>query len=303
MRIASTQYHGTMTRALQQANAQTGSLLERIATGKRLAVPSDDPVAAVRLSRLAREDSAIEQYRDNIGALRSRLQQNEALLDAASADLMSARDLLVWAADGANTPDDVQAMASTLSSLRDSLYFTANSRDQEGRRLFSGTLSDTAPVAYDASAPAGSRYSWAGNEETQWVVVGSGVRQPANVSLPTMHELLNKLDLAAETAAVGGADANDPAVRAVLVAAFEGIDTELGHVTSLIAGQGGAMNLLQTLDDNHASLGLANAEAEIEYGALDYTDAAVRLEGYKTALEATQKAYAKVAGLSLFDVI
>ncbi|WP_164963684.1 flagellar hook-associated protein FlgL [Rubrivivax sp. JA1026] len=302
MRIASNQFHGTMTRALQQANTQVGSLLERIATGERLAVPSDDPVAAVRLSRLAREQAAIEQYQDNIGALRSRLQQNEALLGSISSDLLDARDQLVWAADGANTPDDIAAMSSTLGSLRDSLLFTANSRDQEGRYVFSGTLSTTAPMAYDASQPAGSRYSWAGNDETQWVVVGNGVRQPANVSLTTMADLLNKLDLAATTAA-SAPDVNEPAVRAVFAGALDGIDVELAAVSGLIARQGGAMNLLQTLQGNHADVALANEEAKIEYGALDYADAAVRMDGYKSALEATQKSYAKVAGLSLFDVI
>ncbi|BAL95330.1 flagellar hook-associated protein FlgL [Rubrivivax gelatinosus] len=302
MRIASNQFHGTMTRALQQADSQVGSLLERIATGERLAVPSDDPVAAVRLSRLSREQSAIKQYQDNIGALRSRLQQNEALLGSLNSDLLDARDQLVWAADGANTPDDIQAMSSTLTSLRDSLLYTANSRDQEGRYMFSGTLSTTAPIAYDASQPAGSRYSWAGNGETQWVVVGNGVRQPANVSLTTMAGLLNKLDLAAATADTGP-DVSAPAVRAVFAGALDGIDVELGKVSGLIARQGGAMNLLQTLGDNHADVSLANEEAKTEYGALDYADAAVRLDGYKSALEATQKSYAKVAGLSLFDVI
>lgn len=302
MRIASNQFHGTMTRALQQADSQVGSLLERIATGERLAVPSDDPVAAVRLSRLAREQSAIQQYQDNIGALRSRLQQNEALLGSISSDLLDARDQLVWAADGSNTPDDIAAMSSTLGALRDSLLFSANSRDQEGRYVFSGTLSTTAPIAYDAVQPAGSRYSWAGNAETQWVVVGNGVRQPANVSLTTMADLLNKLDLAATTAA-SAPDVNVPAVRAVFAGALDGIDVELAAVSGLIARQGGAMNLLQTLQNNHADVGLANEEAKIEYGALDYADAAVRMDGYKSALEATQKSYAKVAGLSLFDVI
>jgi len=302
MRISSTQYHGTMTRALQHANSQVGDLLSRIASGERLAVPSDDPVAAVRLSRLSREQAAIEQYTDNIGALRSRLQQNEALLDSMSEDLLNARDLLVWAADGTNTPDDVESMASSLASLRDSLLYSANSRDQEGRYLFSGTLSDTAPVAYDASQPAGSRYSWAGNDETQWVVVGNGVRQPANVSLSTMATLLNQLDLAAETAA-GAPTVSDPAVRAVFAGALDAVDVELADVGQLIARQGGVQNLLTTLEGNHDSVSLANDEAALTYGALDYGDAAVRLESYKTALEATQKSYAKVAGLSLFDVI
>ncbi len=38
-------------------------------------------------------------------------------------------------------------------------------------------------------------------------------------------------------------------------------------------------------------------------GQLDYADAEVKLNGYTTALQATQKAYAQVSKLSLFDVL
>ena len=38
-------------------------------------------------------------------------------------------------------------------------------------------------------------------------------------------------------------------------------------------------------------------------GELDYGEAAVRLNGYTVAVQATQKAYAKVSALSLFDVL
>ena len=114
-------------------------------------------IAHVRLSRLEREEAAIAQYRDNIGALRSRLSTNESLLSAVNQDLLQVRDLLVWAADGANTSEDLNAMANNLVALRDSLFYTANSLDQEGRYVFSGTLSNTPTIAYDPLAAVGGK--------------------------------------------------------------------------------------------------------------------------------------------------
>jgi flagellar hook-associated protein 3 FlgL len=54
-------------------------------------------------------------------------------------DMNSGRDLMVWALDGSNTPDDLNAMVTSLTSLRDSLMYNANTVDQEGRYVFSGT--------------------------------------------------------------------------------------------------------------------------------------------------------------------
>ncbi|MCW7536545.1 flagellar hook-associated protein FlgL [Aquabacterium sp. A7-Y] len=303
MRIASSHYHNTMNTALQTASARVGEVLQQMASGQRLMVPSDDPVRQVRVSRLQREDAAIGQYRDNIGALQSRLSQNEALLGSMTQDMLQARDLLVWASNGGNTAEDVAAMADAMSALRDSLYYSANSRDQEGRYMFSGTATATPAVALDTGAAAGARYSFGGNTVTQKVMVGNGITQPANVNVSDLHELLNLLDLTVETLRTPGASVADPVTRDTLRNTLDGLDVTLGTVGDRIASLGGAQNILETLDGNHENVSLANQQALIDLGQLDYGDAAVRLNGYTTALQATQKAYGQVSRLSLFDAL
>lgn len=303
MRVASTQFHATMNTALQNANTRLEGILQQMSNGLRVQKPSDDPIASVRIARLTREEAALDQYLENIGALRSRLGQNEELLDGMSRDVMQARDLMVWAADGTNTTQDLQAMSTSLVTLRDSLMYSANSIDQEGRYLFSGTATATAPIAFNGAAAAGTRYSFAGNTDPQRVVVGNGVTQDANVHLQEMADVLNRLDLAIDALQTPGATANDPAVRSVLVATLNGLDTGLDAVSAKIARLGGAQTTLETLETNHANVSLSNKQAMITLGQLDYGDAAVKLNGYTTAVQATQKAYAKVSALSLFDTI
>lgn len=303
MRVASTQYHATMNTALQDANTRLAGILQQMSNGQRVQKPSDDPIASVRIARLTREEAALDQYLENIGALRSRLRQNEGLLDGMSSDILQARDLMVWAADGSNTSQDLAAMSASLVSLRDSLHYSSNSIDQEGRFLFSGSATATAPVAFAAAAAAGSRYSFAGNTDAQRVVVGNGVTQNANVTLAEMADVLNQLDLAIEALQAPGASANDPAVRGVLVGTLNGLDTGLNAVSAKIARLGGAQTTLETMETNHSNVSLSNKQAMITFGQLDYGDAAVKLNGYTTAVQATQKAYAKVSALSLFDAI
>jgi flagellar hook-associated protein 3 FlgL len=303
MRIASTQYHTTMNTALQKASSRLEDILQKMASGQKFSLPSEHPVTTVRMSRLYREEAALDQYRENIGALQARLRQSEVYLNSMTNDMLSARDLLVWAADGTNTPEDVAAMAGSLRPLLDSLLYVANTSDAEGRYVFSGTAVGVPAVTYDATAAVGTRYTFTGNTELQQVVVGPGVTQPANTVLPEMAALLNSLDRALTTLQMPGVDVDDPATRADIVAAMTTLDDVIESISGRIAGLGGAQNILATMETGHANVSLSNKQAALTLGQLDYADAAVKLNGYSTAVQATQKAYAEVSKLSLFDVL
>ena len=303
MRIASTQFHTTMNTALQKASYRLEDILQKMASGEKYSLPSEHPVTTVRMSRLYREEAALDQYRDNIGALQSRLTQNEVYLNSMSNDMLSARDLLVWAADGGNTSEDIAAMAGTLQPLLDSLFYVTNSADAEGRYVFSGTAVDSPAVTYDPAAPVGTRYTFTGNTEVQQVAVGPGMTQPANVTLPEVATLLNQLEQTLATLQAPGVNVNDPAVRAQIDNALDGLDDAMESIAGRIAGLGGAQNILATLETSHANVSLSNKQAALTLGQLDYADAAVKLNGYSTAVQATQKAYAEVSKLSLFNVI
>src|SRR4051812_26182772 len=146
MRIATSQYQAMMNQSLQKNQTRITELTEQMANGNRIQVPSDDPVDSVRMSRLRREEAAITQYRANITAVSQRMSKNEGYLGNMVNDMNSGRDLLVWASDGSNAPADLNAMVNSLTALRDSLVYTANTTDQEGRYIFSGTATNTAPI-------------------------------------------------------------------------------------------------------------------------------------------------------------
>jgi flagellar hook-associated protein 3 FlgL len=303
MRIASTQYHTTMNTALQTASSRLQNILQKMASGERYSLPSENPIANVRLSRLTREEAALDQYLDNIATLQSAMARNETVLAGMSADMLSARDLLVWASDGSNTSEDIIAVASSLRPVMDSLFYNSNTLDAEGRYVFSGTASDRPTVSYDPAAPVGARYTATGNSVQQLVSVGNGITQPANVSLPEMADVLNVLERIFTTLQTPGVNANDPAVRAELAAALNGLDAAINLNSSKIATLGGAQNILETLHANHSNVSLSNKHAALVIGQLDYGDAAVKLNGYTAAIQATQKAYSQVSKLSLFEAI
>lgn len=303
MRIATAQYQSNMNKSLQLNQERMSNLTQQMATGKRILLPSDDPIDSVRLSRLQREESAIGQYRENIGAIKIRLSKNESYLSGMVNDVTAGRDQIVWALDGGNTPADLKAMIQPLEAMRESLLFSANTVDQEKRYVFAGTETGTAPMAYDAGAPVGARYSYAGNLNEQRVVVGNGLTQVANENIAGMEQLLNALDKTIARLEAADLNPNDAGTRTVLEENLDAFDAALELVSGRIAAIGGKQNILDTLDVNHANVSLSNQMAITDIGQLDMGVAATELNGYSTALQATYKAYGRIGTLSLFSVL
>ncbi|MBY0237940.1 MAG: flagellar hook-associated protein FlgL [Burkholderiaceae bacterium] len=304
MRIATSQFQASMNRSLAVNQDKISKLTEQMASGNAVMVPSDDPLTNVRISRLNREEAQVGQYRANIDAVKIRLQKNETFLTSTVGDINQVRDLLVWALDGGSvTPDDLQSMKQSLVSLRDSMLYSANVRDAEGRFVFSGTLTETDAITFDENAAAGSRYSYTGNDGKQEVVVGNGISQTANVNVKGLESFLNQIDATLEGLAQPGVSSNDPAMHATLKANLVGADETLNLVSTKIADLGGAQNIMATLADNHANVSLSNQMALTDLGKLDYGVAATDFNGYNVALQSTYKAYAKVSNLSLFNVL
>ncbi|MCU6497245.1 flagellar hook-associated protein FlgL [Rugamonas sp. A1-17] len=303
MRIATSQFQATMNRGLQDNQSHLAQITSQMASGQRIQLPSDDPVGNVRLSRLEREEAIVGQYRDNIAAVKIRLSTNETYLQSMTNDITQSHDLLVWASDGSNTAADLKAMVNPMTALRDSLFYSANEKDQEGRYIFSGTKTDTPAITYDATAAVGSRYTYTGNQNQQKTVVGNGITQTVNVDVKGMEDLLNQMDttineLTSPTLTVGS-----PSLTAALGANMDGASATLDLVAGKIADFGGAQNVLETLDGNHANVSLSNQTAILDLGQLDYGEAATELNGYNLALQSSYKAYSKISNLSLFNIL
>jgi flagellar hook-associated protein 3 FlgL len=303
MRVASSQYQTLINISIQQNQERINFLTQQMSSGLRIQLPSDDPIGNVRISRLTREQAMVTQYQENIASVKTRLLKNENYLSSMVTDMGQARDLLVWAADGSNAPADLNAMTESLRAMRDSVFYTSNLKDQEGRYMFSGTATDTPALKYDDTQPVGSRYSYVGNTETQTVVVGNGVTQAANVDVKNLEAWLNKIDTT--IAALSAKDVNpaDPATRAIVLAGLDGTDDGMNLLSGKVAIFGGAQNILSTLDNNLANVSLSNQTALLDLKKADIGAAAIELTGYETALQATYKAYSKVGNLSLFDVL
>ncbi|QAU23980.1 flagellar hook-associated protein 3 [Dyella sp. M7H15-1] len=303
MRITNGFFGNTMLHSLQKSNGKVADLMSQISSGYRVQRPSDDPIAAVRLLLLDRDQTMIGQYRSNIGSLGIRMQQNELRLDSMLRSVHSAHDLMIRAIDGSNTPEDLNAMAGSLRTLRDNLLTEVNATDNEGNYLFSGTKTDTPAISYDPDAPLGSRYTFTGNTDQQQVVIGQGVTEAANVTADDMADIFNQLDQALAVLEDPNVDVNDPATRTMLTACLDAMNHGIGTLSTKIAVLGGAQTTLTLMDETHAAMAVSNGQAAQMLGELDYAEAYDRLNNYVIAVQGSYQVYSRVMQLSPFDVI
>lgn len=304
MRITNSQITSMMHNSMNASSAELGKLMQQMATGKRILLPSDDPIASVRVLRVQREEASLEQFRKNIANVSGSLSTQEANLKSTSDAMLNVRDLLLWAANGSNTSEDLAAMAGELSIIEDTLFSFANVRDEEGRYLFSGTLSDTPALSFDAATQT---YSLTGNDKHRQAAVANGVLVDENVTaasvfgagvgmLNALHDLINTLQDPA-------LDASDPAVRQQIADTLGALDDTHGRVLGSITELGGRQNALTLLTDSNEDVSLVNQKIEGELSQLDYAGATIDLNNYQLALGATQKTYLKINEMSLFSLL
>ena len=304
MRISNAQITAMMHGSMNTSSEKLGKLMQQMATGERMLLPSDDPISAVRVLRIEREEATLTQYRTNIANVAGNLSKQEANLKAASDSMLNVRDLLLWAANGSNTSEDLAAIANELGNLEKTILSFANVRDEEGRYLFSGTLSDRPAITFDADTQS---YQLTGNDQYRQAAVANGVLVEENVTAAQVFGggvgMLNDLNALVKMLADPALDASDPAVRASVTATLNSLDKTHGDLLGAVSELGGRQNTLTLLSSSNEDVSLVNKKIEGELSQLDYATASIDLNNYQLSLQATQKTYLKINGLSLFGML
>lgn len=301
MRISNAQTSAMMHNNMNRNSQAIAQLQAQIGSGLRIQKPSDDPIASARLMLIQREQASLGQYNENIGKVSDNLKLQETYVQSGSNAMGSIRDLLLWAGNDSNGPEDLSAIATQLSSLEDSLVSYFNAKDEAGNYVFSGTRNDVPAITFD---PATGTYAMTGNNEERQAVVGNGVLIGDNVTaqqmlgadadfLNDLHSLVDSLKNAP----------NDPATRQQLKDTLEQLDVTHGHMMGAITDMGGRQNTLTLLAESNADVSLANQKVQGDLSQLDMGGAFLAVQAYELSMQASQKVYSRMATISLFDLM
>ena len=129
---------------IQNVAEKLSKTQQKIASGKELTAPSDDPYRASRSLQLRSELAGHQQYSRNVTEARSWQNVTDTALGAINNFVLRARDLVVRAASDTLGQADRAAIAKEIDQLAAAVKAEGNAQ-YAGRYVFAGTRTDTAP--------------------------------------------------------------------------------------------------------------------------------------------------------------
>lgn len=183
MRITSNTIFHQLTADINRAANRLFERQRQVASSRRMATASDDPVGAGLAVSLREALAKLLQAQRNGDQAEARLQASQDVLTDILSDLGDAKDLAFRGVDGALTLSDRQNLATQVNQKLERLLSDANARSIDGH-LFGGTQTTVVPFAAtrdvngDITAVTANPLGIAGQVNTE---IPGGLRMTVNV--------------------------------------------------------------------------------------------------------------------------
>lgn len=302
MRISSQSFSNNLLLNFNRNNAQLFDVQNKISLQTRLLKPSDDPIASAQLAQLRREKSAISQYQTNIQRLSGNLSTQESSIKGCEQQLLVMKDKLQESMGGTLSAEEINGYGKELASMLESTITLINTRDEDGRYLYSGTKTGQQPVVFDA---ASQTWSYHGNDDTASSLVSSGQEIQVTTALAAAFgDNLETLNVLQDVVTKMQDPTQDPAdYFSDMQAAFNAIESAHSNVGKLYTELGGRQNNLTLLKDIHDDNTLVTDTVMSSLTTLNMAEASIDLARLYNATVGAQKSYTKIQQLSLFSLI
>ena len=156
MRLSTNFMYQKNIESLSNAMIKGNDIYTRLAAGKMLLNPSDDPSAASQAVTLQNSLARADQFSTARAFAQDKLgQENNAMTAISNLMTNNLAEKIVAGGNGTYSDADREALATELQGIRDNLMDIGNSKDSNGRYIFSGYKTDTQPFAEDGTYMGG----------------------------------------------------------------------------------------------------------------------------------------------------
>lgn len=274
MRITDNMRFDTVQQSLASLRSRQAELTSQISSGSKINAPSDDPVAAARLTRIAAQASRTADYRSTIDTVRSDLQLGEGSLAQASDLMVRAKELALQGANGALTADDRKTLATEVATLQAQFLSTANARGSRGY-LFSGNRTDTATLSGNGD--------FQGDDSEHTVEISPGVTTAVSVTGAEAFTTAGGVDAYATLTSLRQALETDDADG--VAATLGNLESSRAQIVRVQAKTGLIMNRLDSADEALSVTALELDRRRSEVGDVDPFSALSELSQLSTTLQ------------------
>ncbi len=264
----------------------------RLSSGKKISLASDDPVGMAKILDYRKTLDAIDQYGRNISQAQSGLEAGESTLSDIGNLFYRAKELALSQATGTASAETRKNVAGEVRQIRDQLIQLANTKLGD-RYMFGGRKTDAPP--YDLSQDPG----YQGDDGGFSVMVGDGVM--LNIAVSGKQAFDGAVDpVGVLSDLIQGLEANDQTAISDLL---DPLDQSLTQITNTRSDVGAVLNRLDATASHWDTFKINIQQMLSETEDLDFAQAAVELTTQQTAYQAALSSSAKIIQPSLMDYL
>ncbi|WP_034456175.1 flagellar hook-associated protein FlgL [Buttiauxella noackiae] len=318
MRISTAMMYQQNMRGITNSQSEWLRYGEQMSTGKRVTKPSDDPIAASQAVVLSQAQAQNSQYALARTFATQKISLEENVLGQVTTAIQSAQEKIVYAGNGTLSDDDRASLATDLEGIRNQILNLANSTDGNGRYIFAGYKTDSAPfsdvagkITYGGGDTAvvqsvdASRTMTVGHlgSEIFESLTSNAVPEPgAGTSEKSLFNMLDSAIATLRTPTEGLDETQKADLDAAIDKTNRGLKNSLNNVLTVRAELGTQLNELDKLDELGSDRALGQAQQMSDLVDVDWNSAISSYVMQQAALQASYKAFSDMQGMSLFQL-
>lgn len=295
MRISTSQKYNDLSARIQANEVAMARISARLASGKKVEKPSDDPFAAVGILTFRAAKTVSDQHASTANSVIGKLKLAENALSEIHESLKQTRKIALQGANDSLDPAGRDALVKELRQLQTSLLRNANVQDANGNYLFAGFKTSTKPFEVSANPPRILEYH--GDSNKQLVEVGPATMLPANMivdktiisAFAAIEDAVTRLE-SADTAGLSGIS------LLMIEDALKAINT--------VRGEAGVMlNQFQSSAESAIRRSDEFLKQISDREDADLAETIVEMQKAQTAYQASLAAFTAVTRMSLLDYL
>lgn len=287
MRITEKVINNSLTRNISSAMRRMDKQYTQLSTGKRIQLPSDDPVGLITSLRMYDSIRQNERYKTNSETAISWLEATDAALNELTSVLNRLTELAVAAANGIHTEDSRQAYEDEIRQLREHVQQIANTQHEQ-RYIFGGQ---------QTKKPAYENFIYQGDSNRLMAEIGGGSTIDFSYyGEEIFRDIFQQLEDFANHVDVGDYDA-------ITEVDIDNIRNQLIHVLNIRSEIGAKVNRLEKNNSRLELLGVQYESLLSKIEDVDYAEVVMQLKMQETVYQAALGAGARIMQTTLLNYL
>lgn len=310
MRVTNESVQRVIVNDIQRNYERLAKYQKELSSGKRINVPSDDPIGLSRVFWLSAATSQVKQYETNIDTALDEMRGSSNYLNNVIDSLKRVKEVVVYAGNGVQTQETLNTYAYEVDAILQNVISYANSVINN-KYVFSGFQTATVPFSTVYAGGFISAVNYNGdtgqrqveinaNSSVTMNFIGDNTANPAvpgafvdTASGVNVFDML--IDLRDDLFA--GNTANIKAVDTPALSNY------LNHLESLMGMQAVQINEMEKLKDNHEMDRLFKTTLKVGIEEIDAAETISNISNQEVAYKASLEVGSRIFQYSLFDFL